>query len=1036
VLRLWLCGRLAGELDGEPVSMPSSERAQALIGWLALHPGPRPRADVATRLWPETSEARANLRTAIWAVRRAWGGAAVYLDGQRNLIGLTQSGVWVDATADPPVGVPLPDGELLPGLDDEWLEAERESYRRRQLSRLAGLARDAEAAGNHSAATQWAAERSRLAPLDESAHREFLRLLAMNGDIAGAVLEGHRFAERLRSELGVDPSPATRAAQAALQAPIAQPARTPLFGRSAELHILLDAWRAAARGRGQIVVLTGEAGIGKTSVVAELARRATMSGARTAIGAGIDVGGETPFAVWLELARALVPTVRPVPRAAAWPGELNRLSDDLGARLGQPDPPVPVAAPELERLRVFEAILRLVEWASADRPLLIAVDDAHRADRASLRLTAHIARRVATLPILLVLTRRDRPARTELDALIADLASRQVPSEELHLGPISDADIAALATSVASGLASRGLPEDSIRRVISAADGNPLFAVESARALAAGQTAPPPNLRTAVRVSVASLSEPGRTLVRLLAVAGRPLTRTELDNLAPDVDSRSATEEAVLGSGLVVAASGGLGYRHALLREAVCAEIPDPAPLHDRLAEALDPGDHAGIARHLQGAGRLRAAAVQWAAAAAYARSVGAAVEAAELLDRALSCTPEDGSLWLELSQILAWLGRDQAMEEAWRKALALLPSDRLAAAWSRRGRQMRTVTCNPEEAFAAYLTAESLLWPDAPSEERAAVLIGLAWRDAVGADARQAERLLTMAEEELARRADPVTVLDMTEIRMQSLIRQGRFAEAASVAWEASRTVPDTHGQGPSYGIWVNAACALTSIGDYEGALACAEQGVVGTRDVPVILVHALAAKAHILTRLERFDEALAVIAEQRRLAERLDSPVISATSAFDAGLVTLAAARFAEAAGLFSEALAGPAQISRPAAGIARAEALACAGDIDGAKVQLRAAVTEPVRPADQPWSLVPKMSRVQALIATGSGDRLLAVRRYEEAEAAWRRILPSVTTATSEGYFANLVDLGRPPVVGLVEPARELARIERERAALLGQ
>jgi hypothetical protein len=79
---------------------------------------------------------------------------------------------------------------------------------------------------------------------------------------------------------------------------------------------------------------------------------------------------------------------------------------------------------------------------------------------------------------------------------------------------------------------------------------------------------------------------------------------------------------------------------------------------------------------------------------------------------------------------------------------------------------------------------------------------------------------------------------------------------------------------------------------------------------------------------------------------------------------------------------------------------------------------------------------MSRVQALIATGSGDRLLAVRRYEEAEAAWRRILPSVTTATSEGYFANLVDLGRPPVVGLVEPARELARIERERAALLGQ
>ena len=178
VLRLWLCGRLAGELDGEPVSMPSSGRARALIGWLALHPGPHPRADVATRLWPETSEARANLRTAIWAVRQAWGAAGVHLDGQRNFIGLMPSEVWVDAIADPPVGEPLPEGELIPELDDDWLDVEREQYRRRQLTRLAGLARNAEAAGDNLDAARWAAERCRLAPLDESAHRELLRLMA------------------------------------------------------------------------------------------------------------------------------------------------------------------------------------------------------------------------------------------------------------------------------------------------------------------------------------------------------------------------------------------------------------------------------------------------------------------------------------------------------------------------------------------------------------------------------------------------------------------------------------------------------------------------------------------------------------------------------------------------------------------------------------------------------------------------------------------------------------------------------------------
>ena len=213
------------------------------------------------------------------------------------------------------------------------------------------------------------------------------------------------------------------------------------------------------------------------------------------------------------------------------------------------------------------------------------------------------------------------------------------------------------------------------------------------------------------------------------------------------------------------------------------------------------------------------------------------------------------------------------------------------------------------------------------------------------GADAREAEHLLKLADQELAGDADPETLLDMTEIRMQSLIRQGRFAEAAAVAWEAGRRVPDTRGLGPSYGIWVNAACALTSIGDYEGALACAEEGVAGTRDVPAILVHALAAKAHILARLERFGEASAVIAEQRRLADRLDPPVISATSEFDAGLCS----RPPLSRLLNCWLKRWPSGADQPSGGcIARAEALARAGDIESARAQLRAAVTEPVRKA----------------------------------------------------------------------------------------
>ena len=121
-------------------------------------------------------------------------------------------------------------------------------------------------------------------------------------------------------------SPATRAVQAQLRTAAPARPRAGLFGSAPELAELTAAWKAAADGAGQVVVLTGEAGIGKTSLLAELAHRVRASGGRMAIGAGIDVGGETPFAAWLELARALVATVPPVPAGASWPAELSRLS--------------------------------------------------------------------------------------------------------------------------------------------------------------------------------------------------------------------------------------------------------------------------------------------------------------------------------------------------------------------------------------------------------------------------------------------------------------------------------------------------------------------------------------------------------------------------------------------------------------------------------------------------------------------------------------------------------------------------------------
>ena len=166
----------------------------------------------------------------------------------------------------------------------------------------------AQARGDLAEAVRSARQRCRLDPLDEPAHAVLLRLLAAGGDRAGGLAAGREFVERLRAELGAAPGPGIRAAIAELRGPpdgtaVDRPGgRRPMFGRSAELAALMSVFAAAREGRGQVVLVTGEAGIGKTRLVTEVARRVLGGGARVAVGAGGDVGGAAPLAVWQELA--------------------------------------------------------------------------------------------------------------------------------------------------------------------------------------------------------------------------------------------------------------------------------------------------------------------------------------------------------------------------------------------------------------------------------------------------------------------------------------------------------------------------------------------------------------------------------------------------------------------------------------------------------------------------------------------------------------------------------------------------------------
>ncbi|MEA2427933.1 MAG: hypothetical protein QOF37_1561, partial [Thermoleophilaceae bacterium] len=586
MLSVRLVGGPLVEVDGAEVAAPASRRAWALLAWLALSPGEHPRSEVAAAFWPDVLDqsARASLRSAVWALRRALGEAgAPHLIATRDRVGLV--GAWVDVaeaerlTADGELesALELAGGELLPGFEDDWALRARDEHRERVIELLERLAASS---SDPADAVRWTRRQAAIDPLGEEAHRRLMERHVAAGDRTAALAAYSRLAERLRRELGVAPSEPTRALAQRLRGTAdgeRTPASTralPLVGRTRELAEMVSVWEAARDGLGGVVTVSGEPGIGKTRLVQEVLRHAEGEGARVATGAALDLGGVAPFGIWAELLRELVRELPPPAAGAAWAGEAARLVPELGA-------PASPAAPDVERARLLESVAALVEWAAADRPVAIAIEDAHAADAASLELAAYVGRRLARLPVLMVITRRERPRRPEVDALEHELRARGVLAAELALGPLTGGDVAALARAVAP------LGSSEVDAVVDQADGNALIAVETARALARGDTGPAASLRGAVRAAFRTLEADGRRVAELAAVAARPLSRAELRELG--VADPAGAAGTALETGLMVSAGGGVGYGHALLRDAAYADLAEPrrAELHEHMGVAL-----------------------------------------------------------------------------------------------------------------------------------------------------------------------------------------------------------------------------------------------------------------------------------------------------------------------------------------------------------------------------------------------------------------------------------------------------------------
>jgi DNA-binding CsgD family transcriptional regulator len=444
-----------------------------------------------------------------------------------------------------------------------------------------------------------------------------------------------------------------------------------VVGRDGELAALAEVFGQAASGRGACIVVTGEAGVGKTRLVTEAAGKAREWGQAVLIGRSTPTDRVSPLR---PLGEALLDGLRDRrppddPILAPYLPALGTLVPHWAA--GPPFPAVPPPPVVLA-----EAMLRVVRWLSSGHGAVVVLEDMHWADRETLAVLAYLADHVGAFPVAVVLTARsDEPGSSGLgSALTRDAA-------HLHLAPLADSEVAAMA---AACLGVNPAPEAILAGLRRNAAGLPLLVEDLV-----GVAGHPGPLRYAEIISgrLAVLDAASRGVVEAAAVLGTEVDTGllgQVSGLAPSAVADAVT--AARASGLLTVVDGRLAFRHALVRELVLTQLDprDRAGLCRRAAEALEASAAGpGVISERLGelwiqAGEPRRAVAALHRASRAARAAGAIAAAEALVRRALAVAPPDlaGALRLELLELLAVAGRIADLSAVGAQALDDLAHD------------------------------------------------------------------------------------------------------------------------------------------------------------------------------------------------------------------------------------------------------------------------------------------------------------------------------------------------------------------------
>ena len=595
-------------------------------------------------------------------------------------------------------------------------------------------------------------------------------------------------------------------------------------------------------------MVAGEAGIGKSRLVAELEARARGLDALALLGECVELAeGELAFSPIISALRGVVED-----------GEtLEGLSDPLrGALAALWSLPGRAAVVASGREQLFEAVYRVLARLAARRPVLLVIEDVHWIDRSSRDLLAFLVRAARRDPIAVVVTYRPDELHKghPLRPFIAEL-ERSGQVQRVELQPLALSEVAEQLQAIAGYVPDGQVVE----RIFARSEGNPFFAEELLAAAQGVGGQLPESLRETLLLRVEQLSPPAREVLTAAAVAGRSVDHRLLSRVVgfPELELLGGLREATDHHVLVSSADGiSYAFRHALLREAIYEDAlgGERLRLHRAIAETL------GAHREYAGPTAAAELAHHWHAAGEPGAALAASLEATEEAQRmhaygeALDHVERASSLWDQVEDPVAVAGTD-------RVELLLRGSE--LADWA--GDSARAVALAEQARGAVDERIEPL------RAAAAEMMIGRAMHFAGrGADALEH---LARARRLVPREPPSLDYAEVLAAEGRVLMLNDRCREAQERLEEAVALARELEARVVEASALNSLAAVYSALGEHERAITCGRQGLAIAQETGSAeqLTRAYINCSQAIDNAGRIEEALALGMEGIVAAERL---------------------------------------------------------------------------------------------------------------------------------------------------------------------